>query len=243
MQGVLLREELQKREANSTALLLDKKQLKFELEERKAHYEVLCKEKESLYDELKRKEEEFQKIQEQEEHLRDKQFDELKKLNDARFALYQASLDKERLKNQVRSSEIKEIAPAPKHWLKQLEQLLKGENIKNVDFSLLPRDLSNELLTLHETKALYKQLRGQFDEKNEILEEARAELYRAETEIEELTKAKEELDQKGSEPERYLERELLEKQEELTCMQLEVEVLSYLMKEALSRDSSEVKVG
>lgn len=240
----LLRGKLEKSHLNHTAVLQDKKQLQEELEAQDAIQKALLEEKQDLLCQFEQKEADHLKAQDEEERLREKQFDELKKLNDARFALYQASLDKERLKNQTPqvekqepSAPQKEATPrAAKHWLKQLEQLIKGENTKKVDFSLLPKDLSSELLTIHQTKALYKQLRKQFDEKNEILEEARSQLYQADTQIEMLSKQAEEI--KNNEAERYLETELFEKAAALECVEEEIEVLSNLMREALKKESA-----
>ncbi len=194
------------------------------LERKEAQIDSLTQDKESLVEQYECRLIELEEVRSKEDELVSRQFDELKKLNDTRFALYQASLDKERLKKAIVSP-----TETPKHWLLQVEQLLKGDRSKRFDFSAFPKELSRDLLTLNQTKALYKQLRTQFDEKHEALEEARRELYKAETEENKRSKQSEHQNLNESPQERILEEDLSSKAEEIHCMESEVEVLNGLV--------------
>lgn len=184
--------------------------------------------KKVLEEKLKEQEAEFEDRLERQTDQEETKFDQLRKLNDTRFALFQASLDKERLKNeQAHMSGLKK--QAPKHWLMQLESLLKGDGKTKVNFDELPQDLKNDLLTLSHTKALYKQLRQQFDEKNEILEEARKELFMTQTECEKMKKDFDEQIDQQLEPEKSLQVMLDAKIQEVDSMEKEVKLLQEII--------------
>ncbi len=80
-----------------------------------------------------------------------------------------------------------------KYWLFEVRGLLNGEekmnqkNLKN-----LPPDIVKEMKNLHQTKSLYKQLRQQFQDKSEMLDKAKQELFNEEGRYIELNKLREE---------------------------------------------------
>ncbi len=212
-----LTEDLENKESQIDALSQD-------LGRKESEVESLTEDKDSLVEQYECRLIEVEDARSKEDELVGRQFDELKKLNDTRFALYQASLDKERLKKAIVSP-----SETPKHWLLQVEQLLKGDRSKRFDFAAFPKELSRDLLTLNQTKALYKQLRTQFDEKHEALEEARRELYKAETEEDKRSKQSEHRNLNESPQERAMEEELSLKAQEIHCMEAEVETLNGLV--------------
>ncbi|MCH9633884.1 MAG: Chromosome partition protein Smc [Chlamydiae bacterium] len=205
-----------------------------ELEQMELNVENLKDDKKELVLQYEQKLQEIEEMHKNEEALVNRQFQELRKLNETRFSLFQASLDKENLK-----ANLAQKIEKPKHWLLQLERIMKGERSKRVDFSALPKELSKELLTLNQTKALYKQLRMQFDEKNDTLEMTRKELYDAETKIDELNKESEQLSLSKSSQESIVEKDLSEKNEEVDSLESEIETLNSLISELLKNEKSE----
>lgn len=175
-------------------------------------------------------------IQIQLEEEKKKQFKELAKLNEARFALFQADLDKERLRAELFSKE-KEIPPKEKkpsrHWFLEIESILKQEKPRKIDLEKLPKDLSNEIVTLNQTKAMYKQLRLQFEEKNKVLDEVREKLFKAETELEKLSKRREEELASDSKLENELEKDLFVKEQEISSIEEEVQDLNQFIQSLL----------
>ena len=127
---------------------------------------------ESLNQKLKTQKDEFTYEMEKADKLKDKQLLELKKLNEARFARFQANMDKELLKQK----QPKKNSESHKHWLMQLESLLKNNDRSKINWDKFPQDLSAEILNLKQTKQMYKKLREQFEIKNKALESAQEEL-------------------------------------------------------------------
>lgn len=165
-------------------------------------------------------------------------YSKLTEFNDARFALHQANLDKERLKKEL--GEIQEKGKSnlekkpSKHWLLQLESILKQNSFRKVDLQHLPKDLSQEIVTLNQTKALYKQLREQFEDKNKTLEEIRDKLFKAESQFEKLKKQCEQDQAKESELESELQKNLFIKDQEVKIAEDEVLSLNEIIGSLLS---------
>lgn len=156
----------------------------------------------------------------------------LSELNDARFALEQANMDLERLreaKSQIVEEPKVEEAKPSKHWLLQLQSILKQSSFKKIDWQHLPKDLSQEIVTLNQTKALYKQLREQFEEKNKVLEDARAKLFKAETQVEKIKKQRDQELASESELENNLQKSLFVKDEEIKTAEEEVLALNQMV--------------
>lgn len=171
-------------------------------------------------------------IQSQLNKEKKKQFKELAKLNEARFALFQADLDKERLKAELfkeKESPQKTVKKAPRHWFLEIESILKQDKPRRIDLEKLPKDLSNEIVTLNQTKAMYKQLRLQFEEKNKVLDEVREKLFKAETDLEKLTKKRNEELASESKLENELEKDLFVKEQEISSIEDEVKDLNLLI--------------
>ena len=124
--------------------------------------------------------------EEQQGKAQEKQLNELKKLNEARFSLFQANLDKERLNNHTQHP-VSNLNSG-KHWIKQLENFLVINKDKKIDFTQVPKDLSCEIISYRHLKTLYKQLRSQFEEKNKVLETTRAQYYQLENSITSVAK-------------------------------------------------------
>ncbi|MCH9632173.1 MAG: Chromosome partition protein Smc [Chlamydiae bacterium] len=160
---------------------------------------------------------------------------ELTALNEARFALFQADLDKERIKKElVNQKEEPPIErPTNKHWLVQLQSILKQTKYRKVELENLPKDLRQEIVTLNQSKALYSQLRAQFEDKNKVLEEVREKLFKAESQLEKLKKQRENDLVQDSVLENELEKSLFIKDQEIKSVEDEVESLNLIVSELL----------
>lgn len=247
-EGDELKDELHRKEDELSRQAEYISQLEEDSQKQQQHLKHYAEENEALAVDLEKRQKEleeqkieFEQLQERESKLKEKQFNELRKLNEARFALFQSSLDQERYKQSNLTSKPSRHVDQPKHWLLQLEQLLKGEPTKKINFSHLPKDLSEDILTLHQTKSLYKQLRAQFDEKNEILEETRKELFHTQKDCEEVQKRVDEAIESQLEPEKELHKSLEEQIIEVESMEKESEVLHEIISKLLEEKSKDEK--
>lgn len=184
-------------------------------------------------------EEQVLELREQIEEDKRVQFKEITKLNEARFALFQANLDIERYKKELSDKPVENINPAPnlprarKHWLFQVEDILKKDRLKKMDLEQLPKHLVGEIVTLNQSKALYKQLRQQFEEKSRSLDEAREKLFKTETQYEKLLKKHEQEMSEESKIESELEKSLFVKEEEITIVEDEIKDLNSIIQSLL----------
>ena len=197
-----------------------------ELEEKGNHVNELIERNKEADDTIRLYEEQVLEYREQLEEEKKLQFKEITKLNEARFALFQANLDKERLRKEASEKppqavdESKKTVSPRKHWLLQLEDLLKKDRLKKI-------------VTLNQSKALYKQLRQQFDEKSKSLEEAREKLFKAETQYEKLLKKHEQEISEESKIENELEKSLFVKEEEISVVESEIKDLNGIIQSLL----------
>ena len=183
---------------------------------------------------------------EQEEELDQKlaeKKEDLKLLNEARFALFQANLDKERLRKDIVGQKAapqtpKEL-PQDRHWLLQLQSILKNSKRQKIQIEKLPKNLRNEIVTLNQSKALYSQLREQFDDKSKVLDEVREKLFKAESQVEKLKKERESEASKDLQFENELEKSLFVKDEEIKTAEQEVLSLNTLINELLEELNQE----
>lgn len=163
---------------------------------------------------------------------------DLTDLNEARFALFQADLDKKRLKKDLTNQDAKQpvlpvVRPTNKHWLIQLQSILTQTKYRKVELENLPKDLKQEIVTLNQSKALYSQLRKQFEDKNKVLEEVREKLFKAESQLEKLKKQRDNALLEESAFEDELEKSLIVKNEEIQLVEDEVASLNLLVSELL----------
>lgn len=213
-----------------------------ELEEKGAELNKFIAQNNELEQTLRQYEEqiaEFHKVDSESAQLKKQ---ELTALNDARFALFQANLDNERLRAQISSPEIKSVpvnAEAKnlefrnKHWLHELESLLKQNTFRKIDLQHLPKELSQEIVTLNQTKALYNQLRTQFDDKNKALEDSREKMFKLETQLEKLKKQRDQELLENTKFEKELEQAMVLKEQEVKVAEGEVIALNAIIDQLL----------
>lgn len=210
-------------------------QLYLELEEKGREFNAIVEQNKQVSYDLENQQQEIITLKEEKEAVSKLGMKELTELNDARFALFQAQMDIERLKKELSSQPSRELTlvQRKKHWLFELEHLLKQDKLKKADLEHLPKDLSNEILTLNQSKSIYKQLRMQFEEKSKVLEEVREQLFKTETQLELLEKEKEQGIKESTLQEKELEQHLIEKDREISLAESEVKQLNEMVSQLI----------
>ena len=180
---------------------------------------------------LKAKDAEEKIAQISEENERVKREFSLVKIESETLSSHLEQISEERERHRLALQKFEEIQ-TERNYLKERMEKAELELQQRSEHPIHPEEwihLQEKVASLSEIEPLYKQLRAQFEEKNEILHQTRAELFRADTQLQALGMEKEQKELLANPINEEMRRELSSLEEELSYLEQENEELEDLV--------------